>query len=84
MDDKNVAIDRHISNVSHISTLAGFHNRIVHVHLTSNSVANGRLIKYDSLGITLEMYRLRGEWPTKFYPWTSVNNLELSTWKDLK
>lgn len=49
---------------------------------SSQSVVHGVLKKYDSFGVILEVYRLKGERPKKFFPWHNVDNIEECDWQD--
>jgi len=69
--------------MDYLHTLAKFKDKLITFRLQdTQSVRNGRLIKYDNFGITVELYVMRGAPPEKFFPWSNISDIEACSWKD--
>jgi len=70
-------------NMDYIHTITRFVNKMVKLQTqSSQSAIYGTLKRYDSFGVEIEIYRLRGERPIRFFPWTNVDNIEETEWRD--
>jgi len=69
--------------MDYLHTLSKYKDQLISFKLQrEQTMLQGRLMKYDTFGITVQLYRLRGDQPEKFYPWTNISEIGECPWQE--